>query len=108
MRRLLLLFLCGCGSDFNDPDIQPPANVTDLAAAGNPVVLTWTNPTDADLARVWVRRKTGGYPVNHADGDLVFENASAVSGAPETFTDTSVVSGETYYYAVFSVDDAGN
>jgi hypothetical protein len=114
MKRVLLALapalLCAsrCHDDFDDPDITPPANITDLAASGDPVVLTWTNPPDSDLDRVWIRKRTGGFPANHEDGELIFSDSSAVPGAPDSFTDTAVVSGETYYYAIFSVDDAGN
>jgi pimeloyl-ACP methyl ester carboxylesterase len=92
-------------------DVIPPALIQDFLASDNEdgrSTLTWTNPSDRDLAEVIVRRKTGNYPTSHNDGDLVYQNTNPTPGAAVTHTDTGLTNGITYYYAVFSRDRAGN
>jgi hypothetical protein len=92
-------------------DVIPPALIQDFLASDNEdgrSTLTWTNPSDRDLAEVIVRRKTSRYPVSHNDGDLVYQNTNPTPGAAVTHTDTGLTNGITYYYAVFSRDRAGN
>ena len=94
---------------FTTTNVTPPALVTDFSASDSvtaQVDLGWTNPADTDLAEVVVKRQEGGYPVAHTDGVTVYTNASPVAGGVETFTDSSVTAGVTYYYAVFSRDTA--
>ena len=92
-------------------DTTPPALIQDFQATDGEdgkSTLTWTNPPDADLAEVVVRRKTDGYPADHTDGDLIYQDTSPASGHAVSHTDTGLTNGTTYYYAVFSRDAAGN
>jgi uncharacterized repeat protein (TIGR01451 family) len=92
-------------------DTTPPALVTDFSASdgeNEQSTLTWTNPADPDLAEVIVRRKTNEYPINHTDGILVYQDTSPVPGQVQSYTDTGLTNGTTYYYAIFSRDTAGN
>jgi hypothetical protein len=69
-----------------------PAPTGLSASAGNEeVVLTWTNPVDADFASVNLRQ----------DGTVVY------SGAGDSFTDTGLLNGTQYSYTVASVDTLG-
>lgn len=92
-------------------DITPPALITNFQASDNEdsqSTLTWTNPSDGDLAQIVVKRKTTGYPANHDDGETRLTIDSATPSRAETFVDTSLANGTTYFYAVFSRDQAGN
>jgi len=69
--------------------------------ADSEVVFTWKNPNEPSFVRtVIVVKKTGGYPTSPQDGQTIYE------GNGETFTDTSVTNGTTYYYAMYSYDHA--
>jgi len=88
----------------------PPALVANFAASdgeNGQSTLTWTNPSDSDLAQVVVLRKTGSYPTSHTDGTTVYDNASPTPGGTVSTTDTGLTNGTTYYYAAFS-RDTGN
>lgn len=85
-------------------DLVPPTAVSSLSA--NPgdgtAMLSWLNPADADFSRVKVVRKTLTAPADSADGNPVYE------GAGSSFSDSGLVNGTTYYYAVFAYDLAGH
>ena len=98
---------------FTTVNTLAPATVTDFNATDNQpsqVTLTWTNPSDGDLAQVLVLRKEGNYPTSHTDAGAtqVFLNTSASPSGSEGFVDTSLVNETTYYYAVFTRDDVAN
>lgn len=69
------------------------------------IYLTWTTPTGGwDYLRLV--RNLYGFPVTGDDGDILFEDAKAVSRA--TYTDTGTVpnniglrEGHAYYYAIY-------
>ena len=90
------------------PDTTAPGPVTGLAVDGvtaNSVSLSWTNPADADLAEVILRRAEGS--VAPADPDagtgVVLDDPLA-----EAVTDAGLATDTEYSYAVFTRDGAGN
>ncbi|MCD6360087.1 MAG: hypothetical protein J7M38_04420, partial [Armatimonadetes bacterium] len=92
-------------------DTIPPALIQGSTASDgedSQSTLRWTNPPDDDLAQVIVRRKTDGYPSDHTHGDLIYQDTSPTPGASVEYVDTGLTNGTTYYYAVFSRDNAGN
>jgi hypothetical protein len=67
------------------------------------VILTWTNPENyPDFAGISIVRKTGGYQTTHRP-----ELEIGITKA-ETFTDTAVLPGTTYYYSIFVFNDQEN
>ncbi|MBJ7446856.1 MAG: hypothetical protein JHC81_04915 [Brevundimonas sp.] len=86
------------GGDTTAPGVVSAPVITPLARR---VVLSWTNPTDADFSHLRIYRNITG--AAHTEGDLY---AARVEGS--TFTDTNVQAGVVYYYASKSVDRSDN
>lgn len=89
-------------------DRTPPRQVTGLTVSGitsSSVVLSWTNPSDKDLAEVLVRRAAG----SQAPSILAQGTAVPTTGAtPTAVTDTALSSASVYSWSVFARDAAGN
>ena len=79
----------------------PVTNLDDPTLLYTSVQLTWTNPADADLTGVIIRRRDGATaPATPTEGTQVADlPASSVS-----FTDNTVVDGHQYSYGVFAHD----
>ena len=86
------------------PQIEPPANVTNLEASPqeNTIILNWQNPEDKNFQAVRVLRSEKFYPSDPFDGEIIYE------GAAQKITDEKIKKDVTYYYSVFSVDGQGN
>ncbi|HEX8095175.1 carboxypeptidase regulatory-like domain-containing protein [Jatrophihabitans sp.] len=89
-------------------DTTAPGPVLGLTVSDNAprsISLEWTNPKNADLAHVLVRRAVGDQPpLSASDGTLV-----AVLGSRAThFTDRQLDSATTYSYAVYTTDRQQN
>ena len=89
-------------------DVVPPAIVTELRVTyrgPNQLSLSWTNPTDADLADIIVRRASGDTaPAAPSDGlGVALRTLRA-----DNVTDTGLQDGQRYSYSVFTRDKAGN
>jgi hypothetical protein len=99
-----------------DTGIYPntaPALITDFDASDDQpsqITLSWTNPSDPDLAEIIVLKKQGDYPTSPVDGGAVqvYQNLSPVSGGSESVVDITVTDIVTYFYAVFTRDAVGN
>ena len=89
-------------------DTTPPSPVTTVTLTGttsSTVALSWTNPADADLQGVMVRRATGATaPTSPTAGTLVAD----VPKGTTTLTDTALSPGTQYSYAFFAHDAVPN
>ena len=89
-------------------DTTPPGPVTAVtvtATTSSTVALSWTNPADADLQAVMVRRATGAIaPTSPTAGTLVAD----VPKGTTTLTDTALTPGTQYSYAFFAHDAVPN
>ncbi len=85
-------------------DTTTPADVAHAHLAGQNSVntLQWINPIDADFEKVIIVRKAGTAPLDHEDGDIVYE------GFTPAYWDTTGESGVHYYYAIYACDFSGN
>ena len=86
------------------PDTTAPSAPTSLRVSLNGAhpVVSWKWPTDVDVSKVIVRRLAGTVaPATPTDGSPVY------TGRALTTTD-AVTAGDTYTYAAWAVDGAGN
>lgn len=86
------------------PDLQPPANISDLSATpgDGQIQLFWQLPPDLDFDKVKITRSTTFYPSSPDEGIVVYE------GGETAFTDTALTNDLRYYYSAFAADRAGN
>jgi hypothetical protein len=101
-------------------DNQPPADAVwgTVTPGNNQVILNWSNPTDADFAQVVILRNTVAFTteaptdgVMYAQGNTGGSLGSSVVryvGSLQSFTDTGLTNGTSYYYKIFSEDSYGN
>jgi hypothetical protein len=78
-----------------------PGLVTNVRAVPNStsIALSWTNPTSASLTGVMIRRALGSTPpASPTEGTLVTDVATPAM----SFTDTALLSGTPYSYALFA------
>lgn len=81
-------------------DTTPPGVITglNLTAGDKQVIMTWSNPGDADFAGVVIRRSTTAAPATEADGDEVYD------GYTINYADNGLTNGTLYYYSIFTKD----
>ncbi|MDP8215204.1 MAG: putative Ig domain-containing protein [Candidatus Euphemobacter frigidus] len=63
--------------------------------------LAWTNPEGSEFRNVRVLRKTGDYPWNAGDGEIVYE------GTGDNIVNAGLTNGNTYFYAVITYNQDG-
>ncbi len=79
--------------------IAPPTTI--IAAGENgQIVFSWNDPEETSFVRTIIVKNPAGYPASPSDGQIVYE------GDGETFTDTNVSNGTTYYYSFYAYDHA--
>lgn len=83
------------------PDTQAPAAPAALAAepGGDDVTLTWTANAEADLQEYRIYRGTSPAPT---------DQIATIAAGTQTYTDEDLAVGQTYYYRLAAVDQAGN
>ncbi|MHC4236605.1 MAG: S8 family serine peptidase, partial [Planctomycetota bacterium] len=113
--RLNAATAVGAPTEPPDPDVTPPSAVSDLSATSHDTVtLIWTAPgDDGDSGTATL------YDVRYATSlidDSSFDTATAAEGEPpphpagtaETFAVTGLAYETTYYFALKTIDEAGN
>lgn len=90
---------------FTTDDDDAPGNVSNLSIVegDEELTLSWTNPTDEDLAGILVLQCLDTYPSTPSDEDCV--SVSTALGTSLFFD--GLTNGTTYYFGVFPYDDAG-
>ncbi len=85
-------------------DIYAPGNVSDLTVRldDNEVILNWVNPEDSDFSYVRVLENELFYPVDTADGKVIYEDDG--TEARSTWGESDRVR----YFTVFTYDEIGN
>jgi hypothetical protein len=80
------------------PDIKSAPNVSGFTATAksNSIQLNWQNPDK--FRELILIRDTNYYPSSPTDGQEIYR------GTGNSFTDTNVNSGQTYYYTIFIYD----
>jgi len=76
-------------------------------AGDSQVTLSWTNPTDPDLAGTTVRYRNDAYPSSPNDGSLVCDRTS-VPGSNDGYVHTGLNNYQTYFYSAFAYDGHQN
>ncbi len=89
---------------FKTLDLTPPANASNFSAkpGDRTITLSWTNPSDNDLAGVKIQISTKMYPGGPDEGTTVYD------GKDETFAVSNLQNGVRYYFTAFSYDDSKN
>lgn len=85
-------------------DTTPPPNAQNFTASETSagVALTWQNPVIDDFARVRIVQSDRFFPLDVADGWVVYE------GTTERFVDQTPITSGVRYYTLFVIDAAGN
>jgi hypothetical protein len=79
---------------------NPPRNFSAEPGSGR-AILSWDPPSATVLAGVKIVRRNDRFPLNDADGTVVYD------GVGGYFEDFGVTTGETSYYTAFGYDQAG-
>ncbi|MCX7039214.1 MAG: fibronectin type III domain-containing protein, partial [Spirochaetes bacterium] len=102
-----LLLVCACSDVLTSalektPRPDPVSNFISTVGDAQ-VALSWTNPANPDFSKAIILRKTGDFPASYDDASatVVYNDVGA------SYTDTDVIVGTTYYYAIYSVNTAG-
>ncbi len=107
---IVALTFTGCdvhehGDHFYPNDQQPPPVPTGLTSTtmDQAVLLTWNpvrmDPNFDDLA---------GYRLYRSNDNYTFRHIATLNPSDLEYTDTGLINGQTYYYAISSFDDHGN
>ncbi|MBI3627693.1 MAG: fibronectin type III domain-containing protein [Candidatus Sungbacteria bacterium] len=90
----------GGGGGGSSAASVPVPNLVTAEGVDSEIVFSWNNPETAGFANTLIVRKAGSYPASPQDGEAIYE------GPRETFTDTNLVNGTTYYYSLYSYNTA--
>ena len=85
-------------------DITAPVNVNllEIKSGDEKIKLSWSNPKDSDFAGVKIVHSQENYPLNLAGGKTIYD------GSENFFVDLNLENKISYFYTIFSYDQAGN
>ncbi len=66
--------------------------------AENQVIFSWTKPAHSSTVKIRLVRMEGRYAISPFEGTKVYD------GGADTFTDTGLTNGTTYYYTLYAYD----
>ncbi|MFP4016945.1 MAG: fibronectin type III domain-containing protein [Halanaerobiales bacterium] len=95
-------------SDVND--LTPPEPIIDLNLIPdmNSITLEWTNPDDTEIMGIKILRREGIVPLSAYDDEPLIVMTGNTSNISESYTDSGLETGKTYYYAIYTFDDQFN
>ncbi|NOZ79559.1 MAG: PQQ-binding-like beta-propeller repeat protein [Acidobacteria bacterium] len=93
------------GSTCSSGTSDPLQSFTARATSGQ-VTLEWVNPSTGVYGSTKICRDTSAYPDESTCTPIVSQAGSL--GAYDSYTDTGLTNGTTYYYTAFVDDGAGN
>ncbi len=101
---IILVFSFGCATDSYKDHILNYFSEVEAPSAfiavkdGTSVNLSWANPASNKFKQILIRRSTTAFPASPTKDTFVTETTE------ETYTDTGLTPGQTYYYSAFSKD----
>ena len=86
-----------------------PSNATSLASTSKPgqAILTWTNPTNIDLAAIEIHRSTSNSFIDNTTKIDQMAKVGDAAGVSSKYIDSSGVYGTTYFYSVRAKNSSG-
>ncbi|CAN5239158.1 hypothetical protein BH18ACT10_BH18ACT10_07350 [soil metagenome] len=89
---------------LNVPTPPGAVNLFDAGQGDGQVYLIWSNPSDVDFTAVRVLRSTTGFATSATPDS---NQTQVYEGTAQSFNDTGLANGTTYYYTAYAKDDAG-
>lgn len=91
-------------SDYPRDNVAPAAvtNFRVINPTNTSLALAWTLPSDADFASVKIYRSQVPVDIGSENGTVVYQ------GNGNTFVNSGLATGSTYYYTIFALDTSGN
>lgn len=99
----------GCGQLVPPGQIVVPSNVSSFSAtreSSTVIKLTWTNPSENDIAGVKIFYSNLGPPYDATSWPLLTNEAGS-SGEAKSYSITSGVTTEAYWFTIFAYNTAG-
>lgn len=90
----------GAAWDISAYEYRPtaPSNLTSIASGSSAIALSWTDNSSNET----------GFKIERSTDGVTFAQIATVSSGVESYTDTGLVGGVTYYYRVRACNDSGN